>query len=95
MGKKTRFQRVNGDIEKVTITLPEIYGDEPLTLPSNNRLPNKVVRALLGENFEPLFEWLRTNGTDKETMDALEELTFEEFSEFVQAWSKAGVDLPK
>lgn len=95
MGKKSRFQRVERSVPQVSFTLPDVYGDAEFILPSNNVVPNKVVREVRASNFDALFNWFKQMKVDQETLDALDDLTMEEFMTFVETWGNKGTPLPK
>lgn len=90
-----KFKRVNPVAPRVEFKLPDVYGDAVFELPSNEHVPNGVMRALMRDEMDALFAWFEKQKVDKETLQAIDDLTASELQEFVKAWTSAGVDLPK
>lgn len=96
MARKQKFKRVNTGDDRVVFTLPDVYGDAEFVMPSADRMPNGVMRALKRDELDALFIWFEKMGVDAETLDAIDDLTADETMRFIQAWTRAeGVDLPK
>lgn len=74
----------------VEFTLPDIYEDTPIVLPSVESMPMKVQAAAEKNQVSPMIGVWRDAGVDDETIDALTDLDGEEVSVLMEVWNGAG-----
>lgn len=74
----------------VEFTFDDVYGEYVFRLPELSAMPIKVQRRGMKNDIEPLFNVCRAAGVDDPTLEAMDDLDQQEYSDFMQAWSKAG-----
>ncbi|MGP5050160.1 hypothetical protein ACTXI9_01500 [Brachybacterium alimentarium] len=73
----------------VEFTLPDIYGDAKIVLPSTESMPMKVQAAAERNQVSPMLDVWREAGVDEETLEAISDLDGDEVPDLIKAWNDA------